>query len=100
MDRARCTLRCLTEPSVYIDPDGVRHYAVEGAIDYALATGGVTAECQLFFRADAAGELKRASMRQMPRGMGIYADLPLFHWVGSHVGPYRFGTKRRVSLVD
>ena len=87
---SECTIRLHSEPQVYIDPDGIQHYAVEAEITYAYNGGKVVADYRLFFYTDTKGALKPDIRHMAMTGHGVVDDLPLYHYVGSKVGPWSF----------
>ncbi|MCB9766066.1 MAG: hypothetical protein H6739_40195 [Alphaproteobacteria bacterium] len=98
----RCALRCHAPPEVYVAPGGNRHYAVAATITYQYKKKGtIKADYRLFLRGDAAGRLA-PDVRHLPlTGHGVLDDLPLYHWVGSQLGPFEFNNRvGGLSLFD
>ncbi|MCB9745711.1 MAG: hypothetical protein H6740_24265 [Alphaproteobacteria bacterium] len=97
----RCRLACHAEPEVYVEPGGRRHYTVPATLSYEYGGGTVLADYRLFLRGDAQGRLQ-PFLRQLPlSGQGVVDDLPLYHWVGTWLGPFEFSYRAGgLSLFD
>ncbi|MCB9796969.1 MAG: hypothetical protein H6741_30160 [Alphaproteobacteria bacterium] len=95
------TLRCLAPPEVFVEPEGRRHYAVAAELTFRYKGQVVKNHSRLFLHGDGAGRLE-PHVRQLPLdGHGVIDDLPLFHWVGSQLGPFAFSTSvGGLSLFD